>query len=344
VLSYRDRLEKNPVASVGGLAILAAMERDDVDLVPSERTIERILNKAGRTRQPKKRARSSNRLPLPAVGTKPGVWQQADWIQDRYLVGGAIFNSLTITDVGSEAICAGQHPRRTVINAVTTLIEVGWPIMSIPQAMSVDNAFARTTHPNNPWTLWTRTCLFFGVEVVVSPPGELGWTNHVEAGNNLWQARTIDRHFCPDINAVRNISDLACDWFNTQRPILDPRACGTRYPAEHIANHHNTLRWPPQTAISDHLDHKGNLNIPITTGRVTFLRRVEQETVTIAQTHWPTPHLPDGALVIASITTSDHKISLRHRGEPLSEHPYPINKPVVESYYPPHPTSIYHQA
>ncbi|NNF56430.1 MAG: hypothetical protein HKN03_18545, partial [Acidimicrobiales bacterium] len=87
--------------------------------------------------------------------------------------------------------------------------------MSIPQAMSVDNAFARTTHPNNPWTLWTRACLFFGVEVVVSPPGELGWTNHVESDNHLWQSRTISRHFCPDLTAVRDISQQACDWFNT---------------------------------------------------------------------------------------------------------------------------------
>lgn len=320
------------------------MERDGIDSVPSERTIERVLTKAGRTRPSKKRARSSNRLPLPTVGTAPGVWQQADWIQDRYLVGGAIFNSLTITDVGSEAICAGQHSRRTLLNAVTTLIEVAWPLMSIPQAISVDNAFAGTTHPNNPWTLWTRTCLFFGVEVVVSPPGELGWTNHVEAGNNLWQARTIDRHYCPDIDAVRDISDVACDWFNTQRPILNPHTCGTRYPVEHIANHHPKLRWLPPAAINDHLDTRGQLNVPISTGRVTFLRRVEQETITIAHRHWPTPRLPEGALVIASVTTSDQKISLRHQGEPLAEYPYPITKPVVESYYPPHPTSIYHHA
>jgi hypothetical protein len=344
VLEYRDRLKADPVASVGGLSIVAAMERDNIDPIPGLRTIERILTQAGVTRQSRQPSSGSQRLPLPMVGSAPGVWQQSDWIHDRYLRGGAIFNSLTISDVGSKAICAGQYVRRTVLNAVTLLVEVAWPIMSIPQAMSVDNAFARTTHPNNPWTLWTRTCLFFGVEVVVSPPGELGWTNHVEGDNNLWQSRTINRHFCPDINAVRDISDTACDWFNTKRPILDPNLCGTRYPAEHIANHREALRWPPDTIIADHLDTKGKLHIPLAAGRVTFLRRVDRETVTIARTRWPTPGLPDGALVIASITTSDKTLTLRHRGEDLARLPYPINKPIVEPFHPPQPTSIYHHA
>lgn len=345
VLAYRDRLEADPVASVGGLSIVAAMERDGIDQIPGVRTVERILRTAGVTRpHHKPRSSGSGRLPLPTVGSAPGVWQQSDWIHDRYLTGGAVFNSLTVSDVGSKAICAGQYVHRTVLNAVTLLVEQAWPLMSIPQAMSVDNAFAKTTHPNNPWTLWTRACLFFGVEVVVSPPGELGWTNHVEGDNHLWQTRTIGRHFCSDLDAVRTLSKQACDWFNTKRPILDPDICGTRYPAEHIGNHRNTLRWPPQAVIADHLDAKGQLHIPLAAGRITFLRRVEHQTISIAHTRWPTPGLTDGTLTIASITTSDKTLTIRHNGEQLTQMPYPITKPVVEPLYPPQPHSIYHHA
>lgn len=345
VLRYRRKLEADPVASVGGLSILAAMERDHLVEIPSVRTIERILTEAGVTSTPiPKRRSSSGRLPLPQVGSSPGIWQQADWIQDRYLTGGARFNSLTITDVGSDAIGAGQHVRRTVLNAVTTLLEVAWPLMSISDAMSIDNAFAKTTHRDNPWTLWVLICLYFGVEVVVSPPGELGWTNHVEAANNLWQSRTIARHFCEDLDAVRAISTQACDWFNTQRPILDPNTCGTRYPAEHIANQRDSLRWPPELSIADQLDAKGRLNIPLAAGRITFLRRAEAGTVSIAHTRWPTPGVPDGALVVGSITTADKAITFRHQGEELSRDRYPINRTVVDPYYPPKPDSIYHHA
>lgn len=345
VLDYRDRLEANPVASIGGLSILAAMERGGVEAIPGERTIERILARAGRTHpQTVSVSKKGPGLPLPQVGTSPGVWQQADWIQDRYLQGGARFNSLTISDVGSHGICAGQHVRRTVLNAVSTLVEQGWRTLSIPRATSVDNAFIKTTHPNNPWTNWTRTCLFFGVEVVVSPPGELGWTNHVEAANHLWQQRTIARQFCEDLEAVRRVSATACDWFNTQRPALDPAVCGTRYPAEHIANHRDQLRWPPDIFIADHLNHKGQLVIPLTEGRITFLRRVDNEFILIAQQRWATPGLSSGSLVVASITTADQTITLQHRGEPFARHPYPINHPIQQPYYQPHPDSIYQHA
>ena len=341
VLAYRDRLENDPVASIGGLSILAAMERDGIDPVPSLRTIERVLTRAGRTRPHGKRIRSSVPvLPLPKVGSIPGVWQQADWVQDRYLQGGIVFNSLQVCDVGSQGITAGQYQRRTVLNAVTFLIETAWSTLSIPHAISIDNAFVKTTHRNNPWTLWARACLFFGVEVIVSPPGELGWTNTAEAANNLWQDRTIGRHHFGSIDELTHYSNLACDWFNTQRPILDPTTCGTRYPAELINQHRHQLRWPPPTTITDHLDHKGRLHIPLTHGRITYLRRVEDETILIARTRWPTPNLTDGTLVTASITTGDATLTIQHQGQPLTTHPYPIKHPITEPYYTPTPNSL----
>lgn len=341
VLSFRDRLENDPVASIGGLSILAAMERDEIDPVPSLRTIERILTRAGRTSPHRKRTRSTVPvLPLPKVGSNPGIWQQADWVQNRYLQGGIVFNSLQVCDVGSHGITAGQYPRRTVLNAVTFLIETAWSTLSIPHAISIDNAFVKTTHPNNPWTLWTRACFFFGVEVIVSPPGELGWTNVVESVNNLWQDRTISRHYCHTIDELAHYSNLACDWFNTQRPILDPAICGTRYPAELIDRHRQHLRWPPPTTITDHLDQTGHLHIPLTQGRITFLRRVEQQTILIARTRWPTPKLTDGTLVTASITTHNATLTIQHQGEPVTTHPYPIRYPITEPYYTPTPNSL----
>ncbi len=345
VLRYRDELEDDPVASVGGMSILASMERDAVSAIPSLRTIERVLQREGRSRPYEKPTRTSNRvLPLPDIGSQPGIWQQADWVQDRYLEGAIVFNSLQICDVGSQAIAAGQYSRRTVVNAVKFLIERAWPVISIPNAISIDNAFVKTTHPNNPWTAWTRACLFFGVEVVVSPPSELGWTNTVEAVNNLWQARTIRRHHCDSIDELRRYSNLACDWFNTKRPVLDPNICGTRYPAELIAAHRDQLRWPPDITIADYLTPKGQLHIPLTHGRITFLRRVENETILIAHTRWATPNLSDGQLVVASVTTADATLTIRHRGEQITIHPYPINHPISDPHYPPQPTSVYHHA
>jgi hypothetical protein len=346
VLAYRDQLEKSPVASVGGLSILAAMERDGISTrLPSVRSIERILTVHGRSTPPvKKTSRSTVPvLPLPTVGAVPGVWQQSDWIQDRYLSGGIRFNSIQITDVGSEAMWAGQHQRRSLVNAVSTLLDDAWPILSIPLGISVDNAFAKTSHENNPWTAWTRVCLFFGVELIVSPPAELGWTNHVENINNLWQNRTIARHHYQNLTDLIAHNELFCQWANHERPVLNPTEAGTRYPAELIDAHRHQLRWPPDIRIIDHLDTRGRLHIPLTNGRVTFLRRVADKAITIAQHNWPVD-LPDDTLVVASITTGDATLTIRHQATDIITHSYPIRHPITTPYYPASTHSLYHHA
>ena len=134
ILEVRDRLDADPVASVGALTILAEMERDGFTPIPSTATIERILRHNDRTRARTKRQRTGIRLPLPVV-TTPGVWQQADWVQDRWLTGGIRYNSLQIGDVGSHGVAAGQYLDRRLLTAVTFLIERAWPTLSIPSAM-----------------------------------------------------------------------------------------------------------------------------------------------------------------------------------------------------------------
>ena len=336
VLSVRGDLEDDPVASVGGLSILASLEREGFTPLPSVATIERILHRAARTRPYQRQQRSGNRLPFPVVAS-PGVWQQADWIQDRWLEGGTRFNSLQFGDVASHGIVSAQYPQRSIANAVTALWERAWPFLSIPQALGTDNAFVATTHPNNPWTEWVLICLYFGVEVIVSPPHDLGWTNHIEAVNNLWQSRTINRHRFRDLDELRAGSDRACDWFNQARPVLDPTRCGTRYPAQWISAHASQLRWPPDLHLNDHRDPKGRLHIPLSTGRITYLRHVtDHHTINVTHHTWTVPPtIPTGALVTATIDTAEHTLTIRHGGTIHTTHPYPIPHPATNSYYPP---------
>ena len=341
VLDVRDDLEANPVASIGGLTILAEMEREGFTPIPSVATIERILQRHNRTRPQRKKQRSGTPLPLPQVST-PGVWQQTDWIQDQWLTGGIRFNSIQLGDVGSQGIAAAQYPDRTLVSAVTFLLERAWPALSIPQAISVDNSFSSTTHANNPFTSWVRACLYFGTEVIVGPPGKLGWTNHAEAVNNTWQARTTAVSHFTSIEELRAGSDIAVDWLNTQRPILDPDQCGTRYPADYIAAHADTLRWPPPVTVADYLDPKGRLRLPLTNGRITFIRHVtEQHTIRVANVDWPTPNtIPIGALVIATLTTENHQFEIRRHGTTVTTYNYPLNTPTIDPYYPPADTSL----
>jgi hypothetical protein len=343
VLAVRETLEEDPAANVGALSILATMEREGFTPLPSIASIERILTRAGVTRPKVTAGRSGAKLPLPQV-TTPGVWQQADWVQDRYLEGGMRFNSLQIADVGSRGITSGQYLDRRLATAVTFLLENAWPELSIPQAISTDNAFTHTTHRHNPFTAWTRACLWFGVEVIVGPPGAHGWNNHIEAVNHLWQRRTIWAQHFASLDELRAGSDRACWWFNHRRPILDPALYGTRYPAEYITAHHDQLHWPPEVTVTDHLDRHGTLTIPLTAGRVTFIRHVtEQHTISLAGATWNVPaFVPKGGLVIATIETHHKNLTIRHRGEPAITYPYPINQPIADPNHPPVDHSLLH--
>lgn len=345
VAEYRSRLEADPVASIGGLAILAAMERDGLTDLPSVRSIERILTRRGVSHPKQKKSSRSTTpvLPLPQVGKTPGVWQQADWVQDRYLEGGVRYNSIQLVDMGSGGGLARQYRQRNMVGVVEYLLEHAWPQLSVPWAISVDNAFSKTSHRHNCWTSFVRVCLFLGTEPVVSPPQELGWTNGAENFNNLWQDRTIVRHHYPTSDALAQDTDRFNHWANHERPLHDPLLTGTRYSAQLIDLHRRSLRWPPKLRVADHLDSKGQLHIPLTAGRITLLRRVEDKHIEIAHHHWPID-LPDQALVVASITTSDATLHLRHHAETLAAYPYPIRHPITDPYYPPQPNSIYHHA
>lgn len=336
VLKVRSELEADPVASIGADSIQATLERRGFVPAPSVASIERILNQAGVTRPYRRHRRSGIKLPIPQVSS-PGIWQQVDWIQDRWLEGGIRFNSIQAGCVGSGAIASAQYLTRTVRDASEFLLENAWPTLSIPQAISVDNAFVGTTHRHNPFTTFVRLCLFFGAEVIVSPPGGLGWTNHIEAVNNLWQARTIRaRHFF-SLEQLRAGSVEACHWLNHYRPLHDPTVHGTRYPINVIANHAHQLRWPPTISLQDHQDRKGNLRLPLATGRITYIRHVnEQHTIRIANAVWTLPQtIPQGALTIATITTHNQTLTIRHQGETIATHPYPITHPTIDPHYPP---------
>ena len=338
VIEVRDRLAQHRYASVGGIAILAELERQGWLRLPSVATIERIVAAAGKTRKNQKQLRSGKRLGLPEVDL-PGVWQQTDWIQDRFLTGGTRFQSLQIIDVGSQGMAADQYDRRKVRNTVRFLTGRAWPFLSIPAVITVDNAFCATTHPYNPFTEFVRLCLFFGTEVVVAPPGKHGWTNQAEAINNLWQQRVL-RHHYQSLDHLKAANQDACHWFNHDRPVLDPTLCGTRYPAQHIANHHHQLCWLPDGfTIDGYLNKKNQLTLPLTAGQITYLRYItEQHTIHIGTQTWHLPEtLPTASLVTATITTHNHQLTIRHLGETIATHPYPINQPIHQPHYPPRP-------
>ena len=338
ILQIRTELAGHRHANVGAKAIQSKMRRTGTGGdVASIASIKRVLKDAGVTRKYRKKRRSTRSiLGLPTV-TRGGIWQQADWVQDRWLPGAVKYQSLQISDVGSDMVSSDQHYHRTIYNAVRQLVDKAWPTMSIPYATSIDNAFARSSHRDIPWTLWVKILLMFGVEVIVSPPGTLGFTNHVENVNGVWQDRTINKWHYNTLDELRADTALFVDWANNERSILNEDSYGTEYPAEHVANIADQLRWLPDGFDLDtYIGTRGTNTLPIAKGRVTFLRHVdEHHTITIVQHHWPVPDsLPQGALLIAGIDTATGQLTIRHQGDTVTTHRYPMKPAALDPIHP----------
>lgn len=348
VLEVRTQLEAHPFANRGAEAVRYELVASDYHPVPSEATIDRVLRRAGVTRRVPAGDRSPQRRPLPSC-TEPGRWQQIDWVGPRWLGRRIRFSSLHLVDVGGGGAAAAQYPDERLLRTVSFLTERAWPTLSIPLHLQTDGAFVpQTPGPVPvPFNAFVRCCLFFGVEVIVSPPEELGWQNWVESFNGLWQARTIRRHTYPSLEEVSADSDRFVDYYLWHKPSprLRTTTHQTRLPGQLIQTRRHLLRFPPDGFnTADHLDHRGQLHIPLARGRLSYLCRVQPGgIIEVARTRFPVPATTTGVVVCATIPTGSRQLIIRHQGDIIATHPCPIEENTVAPYHPPAPRGLFHR-
>lgn len=345
VLEVRFELERSEHQGIGSEAIRYELELQGVEPLPSLSTIERVLRRAGRTGRPKRARGTERHRPRPAVGGA-GVLQQSDWVGPRYLARRLAFYSLHTVDVGGGGAAAAQFADRRMEHAASFMAEVAWPALGIPRVAQVDNAFALARPRSaNPFNLFVRTCLLFGVEVVVSPPNELGWMNHVESFNALWRARTIRRHRFGSVEEVSASSDQFIDYYMHRRPhpALSVHRHGSRFPAQVIEAARQHLRFPPQGFTLEAYRHAdGRIRLPIARGRLTFLRRVHDEGwIDAGGVKVPVGGRYAGLCVAATVLTYRQRVRVRLDGKVIAEHPFLLPGRAVPPWHDPAPRGFY---
>jgi putative transposase len=187
VLEVRARLEANPWAQVGAPAIAWELDKLGVRAVP-ERTIERILARAGATRRERPRRRLAKGVPYPAPACEhAGDLVQVDLIGPRHLDGGARFHALTQIDV-----CSHHAGIEIVSDRVDTrvLAALGrlWDRYGVPRRIQFDNG-GPFTAPTGVGEV-VRVCLHQGATPVFIPPREPWRNGTIEHFND-----TFDRRF-----------------------------------------------------------------------------------------------------------------------------------------------------
>jgi putative transposase len=187
VLEVRARLEANPWAQVGAPAIAWELDKLGVRAVP-ERTIERILARAGAKRRERPRRRLAKGVPYPAPACEhAGDLVQVDLIGPRHLDGGARFHAVTQIDV-----CSHHAGIEIVSDRVDTrvLAALGrlWDRYGVPRRIQFDNG-GPFTAPTGVGEV-VRVCLHQGATPVFIPPREPWRNGTIEHFND-----TFDRRF-----------------------------------------------------------------------------------------------------------------------------------------------------
>lgn len=186
VLAVRKRLAEHPWAQIGAPAVAWELSKLGAEVLP-ERTIERILQRAGKTAPRRARRRTPKGIPYPELlAERVGEVHEADLVGPRYLDGGIRFYALNAVDLAPRR-AASEIVADKSDAAVSAGLVALWSRLGVPTRLQLDNG--------GPFIgarglgLVARVCLHNGVTPVFIPAGEPWRNGVVEHFNDTWDKR-----------------------------------------------------------------------------------------------------------------------------------------------------------
>lgn len=347
VLAARDRLTRKRgrqrFAGSGADAVAWELELQGMEQPPARRTIERILQREGRTRHPAKAPafeRTLSTYPAPKA-TGPGDLQQTDLVGPRHLrtARGAVgFYAFHTIDVAGGGAATWQGPDKSAETFCQYLVLVAWKRLGLPLIWQVDNERAIEGWPGRSFTQPLRLALLLGVEVRFIPQGEPGRNADIESFNALWQARVLRRFETPSLQRLATVSDHFERWYMEERPHpkLSLADNGTRFPAELLAQHNGALRRIPQGfSLDRYRDAAGDLHFPLARGRISWVRRADERgMLPLLGRRLPLGRAAANQYVIATLSTARGELAVRHADHAVKLFRHPIAERVVQPLRP----------
>ena len=264
---------------VGATAILAELQALHLQPLPSERTIERVLQRLGLTVPRVRLARwiSTVTYPAPLARTSNDL-HQVDLVGPVYLKGQRQrYYILVCKDVFDGAICL-KLSRSRKMDAILAFLGDCWKTLGRPAQVQFDNA--RELVGWGPAARYLsrviRLCLRFGVEPIFIPPRRPQYQGSVENFNGWFQPQLLQRSYTRPSQLKRELQRLQ-ETVNTQHV---HRRLGGLSPAQYRRRHKLQL-LPSHFPIPTEL-------LPIAAGRVTFIRMVTPQgnIHLLSQTFW----------------------------------------------------------
>jgi hypothetical protein len=298
----RLRLERCAVGLVGPAAIQAELHASRLlRRVPSLATIKRILRAAGvYGARPQPR---SAYFPQPRP-TAAYVVQALDWTA-RYLAGGQKVFAFHTVDLQTHALCQSVSSDKSVATALAHALH-SWRQLGLPDGLQLDNdaAFCGGYKKARVFGRFIRLCLYCGVEPIFLPPGEPRRNGVVERLNGLWaQACWQRRRFRSPEEAARACAEFVRWHAHEYRPPalhgLTPAQAERRVTRRRLTA--GEVRALPEV-------------LPLTAGRVHFLRRVDEEgRITLLNETWAVGRRLRGQYVWVTVVTHERRLEVYHR-------------------------------
>jgi len=270
IVNIRKRLasQKHPdtrYSLVGASSILAELAALHIRPLPSERTIERVLQRNGTT-VPKVRLApclSKTTYPKPQTDDSNQL-HQVDSVGPIYLKGNKQrYYIFTAKDVYDGGVFIKMYRSRQS-DVILDFLGEAWKNLGIPAQVQFDNAREVVGWGSAARYLSRvlRLCLRFGVEPILIPPGMPWWDGSVENFNSWFQPRIFQRRYTRVSALQRELLRLQ-DTVNHQHP---QQKLGGLTSAQY-RRQHKFHKLPPSYSIPIE-------TVPIAAGRITFIRQV----------------------------------------------------------------------
>jgi putative transposase len=320
IINIRQRLESPLHAHtryglIGAGAIQAELQELHIRPLPCARTIERVLERNGKTMPrvhlapplsehvyPGPQAHDSNQL------------HQVDLVGPIYLNGNRQrYYIYVCKDVFDGAVCL-RLGRSRHMEAILNFLGDAWKSLGRPDQVQFDNA--REYLGWGPAARYLsrkiRLCLHFGIEPVFIPPARPQYNGSVENFNGWFQPRLFQHHFTR-VSALKRELQRLQDTVNAQH---SQRRLGGLTP-EKYRRQRKLQKLPPRYTIPTE-------PLPISVGRVTFIRQVtSQGNLHLLSQTFKIGKRMKGQYIKAVLDTKRAHLTVYVKGRIFKRWPYP---------------------
>lgn len=234
----------------GDQAIRWELEDLGIRPLPSLRTINRILDRAGLTRRSRERYLPKGKKYPKLKGDQPGEAHQTDFVGPLHLRGGFRYYVLNSVDLATGR-CASEPMRTKTAQATLDAFWASWIRLGMPRHQQVDNEMSFYGSPRHPRGMGPliRLSLTFGIEVWFIPMREPWRNGVVEKFNHHWEDRFLRRVEITSEADLR-IQDLGFEGRHNSRYRYSK--LGGKTPAEALRLSGCVLRFPAAVAAPRH--------------------------------------------------------------------------------------------